>query len=83
MVGRFEWLVDWIEGCAYSARNEHPRAIARFQRMLSVNGPSAHVSVRVAISYNSIGKEVVLICLTLENKVLTMNDKLSIHLDSS
>ena len=55
MVGRFDWLVDWIEGCAYSARNEHPRAIARFQRMLSVNGPSAHVSVRIAISYNSIG----------------------------
>ena len=59
MVGRFDWLVDWIEGCAYSARNEHPRAIARFQRLLSINGPSAHVSIRIAICYNSIGMYVV------------------------
>ena len=56
MAGRFDWLVDWIEGCSYSVRNEHPRAIARYQRLLSVNGPSAHVLVRIAISYNSIGK---------------------------
>lgn len=55
MAGRFDWLVDWIEGCSYSVRNEHPRAIARYQRLLSVNGPSAHVLVRIAISYNSIG----------------------------
>ena len=59
MAGRFDWLVDWIEGCSYSVRNEHPRAIARYQRLLSVNGPSAHVLVRIAISYNSIGKNCV------------------------
>jgi len=56
MVGRFDWLIDWIEACAYSARNDHTRAIARYQRLLNVNGPSAHVLVKIALSYNAIGR---------------------------
>ena len=54
--GRFDWLVDFIEGCSLNARNEHQRAIARYQKLLLVNGPSAHVLVRIATSYNNIGQ---------------------------
>lgn len=55
LMGRYDWLIDWVEGHSQMCSGDYSKAMMSYQHIIDTNGASGHLLSKVAVCFNNLG----------------------------